>query len=147
MTFKGYQCAKTVGNFPWIVLDLDRSDLNILEIRFTLADDEPLVSSLEIRFGNESIHWNNPLCDWLDQARLADKTNNMIVVDSCEGQGRFLSLASVNSEIPIVLCDIQILVVSHATSNKYLCGNGKTQNTFTKVGTCYHENQKVSRFS
>ncbi|XP_059093775.1 uncharacterized protein LOC131888849 [Tigriopus californicus] len=139
---KGYQCAKTVGNFPWIVLDMDRDDLTILQFRFSLADDEPLVSNMEIRFGNESIHWNNPLCDWLDQTRLIEKINGMVVVDSCQGQGRYLSLASVNSKIPIVLCDVQILVDSHATSNKYLCGKGKTQNVFTKFGECYHENQK-----
>eukprot|EP00095_Tigriopus_kingsejongensis_P005859 maker-scaffold38_size502422-snap-gene-0.15 protein:Tk05859 transcript:maker-scaffold38_size502422-snap-gene-0.15-mRNA-1 annotation:"PREDICTED: uncharacterized protein LOC100372851" len=137
----GQFCAQTRGSNPWVTLDLGQRARMVLQIRIALAEDEPMVSNMEIRFGNDSEHWKNPLCDWLDAKRVESSKGTVLDVEPCQHGGRFLSLASVNSLVPISLCDIQILVGPLEVLSKQLCPHN-TGGITTKMGSCLHFNLK-----
>ena len=81
---KGFKCAQTseTDPNPWAMIDLGR-EIPILGLNVTLAEDNPVVSSLEVRIGNDSDHRHNPLCMWMGKSTL-EKFNFFI---NCQAPG------------------------------------------------------------
>ncbi len=105
-----------------------------------------IIFSIEFRVGNSTDFKSNPLCNWITNGG----TSVSGTVVECSSVGRFVTISSVGSSIPLTLCNVNVLTSNNPSNilclrqnednrqlaDGYLILNGKCYKRQPQVNTC-----------